>query len=36
VFVLDAEGIIRYVRRSMTNLAFVERGDLVQAVRATS
>jgi peroxiredoxin Q/BCP len=36
VFVLDPEGIIRYVRRSMTNLAFVERGDLVQAVRATS
>jgi thioredoxin-dependent peroxiredoxin len=36
VFVLDAEGIIRYVRRSMTNLAFVERGDLVQAVRASS
>jgi peroxiredoxin Q/BCP len=36
VFVLDAAGIIRYVRRSMTNLAFVERGDLVQAVRASN
>ena len=36
VFVLDAEGIIRYVRRSMTNLAYVERGDLVEAVRASS
>jgi peroxiredoxin len=36
VFVLDAAGIIRYVRRSMTNLAYVERGDLVQAVRASS
>jgi peroxiredoxin len=36
VFVLDGAGIIRYVRRSMTNLAFIERGDLVQAVRASN
>jgi thioredoxin-dependent peroxiredoxin len=36
VFVLDADGIIRYVRRSMSNLVFVERDDLVEAVRASN
>jgi thioredoxin-dependent peroxiredoxin len=35
VFVIDAEGIIRFVRRSMSSLTFVPRDDLEQAVRET-
>jgi peroxiredoxin len=35
VFVIDAEGIIRYARRSMSSLTFVARDDLEQAVRET-
>jgi peroxiredoxin len=35
VFVVDAEGIIRYARRSMSSLTFVARDDLEQAVRET-
>jgi peroxiredoxin len=34
VFVVDGARTIRYVRRSMTNLAFVDREHLVDAVRA--
>jgi peroxiredoxin len=36
VFVIDGTGIIRYVRRSLTNLAFVDRDHLVEAVRAAA
>jgi hypothetical protein len=35
VFVIDADGIIRYARRSMSSLTFVARDDLEQAVRET-
>jgi alkyl hydroperoxide reductase subunit AhpC len=35
VFVVDAEGIIRYARRSMSSLTFVARDDLERAVRET-
>jgi peroxiredoxin len=34
VFVIDGAGIVRYLRRSLTNLAFVDREHLVEAVRA--
>jgi peroxiredoxin len=36
VFVVDAGGTIRFARRSMTNLAFVDREQLVEAVRAAN
>ncbi len=36
VFVLDGTGTIRYVRRSLTNLAFVDREQLVEAARAAT
>jgi peroxiredoxin len=36
VFVIDGTGIVRYVRRSLTNLAFVDRDHLVEAVRAAA
>jgi peroxiredoxin len=36
VFVIDGIGTIRYARRSLTNLAFVDREHLVEAVRAAA
>jgi peroxiredoxin len=34
VFVIDRDGVIRFVRRSLTNLTFVRTPDLVDAIRA--
>jgi peroxiredoxin len=35
VFVVDAEGIVRYARRSMSSLTYVDRDTLLNAVRQT-
>jgi peroxiredoxin Q/BCP len=36
VFVVDKCGVIRFARRSQTNLNFIESTDLLQAVKAAS
>jgi thioredoxin-dependent peroxiredoxin len=34
VFVIDRAGVIRFARRSLSNLTYVRTGDLVAAIRA--
>jgi peroxiredoxin Q/BCP len=36
VFVVDAEGVIRFARRSLSSMAFVNRDRLVEAVAGSS
>jgi thioredoxin-dependent peroxiredoxin len=36
VFVVDAGGVVRFARRSLTSLSFVDAGQLLSAVRETS
>jgi peroxiredoxin Q/BCP len=36
VFVVDAEGVIRFARRSLTSMAFVDRDRLIEAVAESS
>jgi thioredoxin-dependent peroxiredoxin len=36
VFVVDAGGVVRFARRSLTSLSFIDSGQLLSAVRETS
>jgi peroxiredoxin Q/BCP len=36
IFVVDAGGVVRFARRSLTNLSFIDSGQLLSAVRETS
>ncbi len=36
VFVIDADGVIRFARRSLSSLTFVDSGQLVEAVKQAS
>ena len=35
IFVVDRDGVIRYARRSLSNLTYLPTGELVDAIRAT-
>ena len=35
IFVVDRDGVIRFARRSLSNLTYVPTAELVDAIRAT-
>jgi peroxiredoxin Q/BCP len=35
IFVVDRDGVIRFARRSLTNLTYVPTSELVDAIRVT-